>query len=110
MVATDAARKTTTTERATTVIITAKFASVCPCCSNRITAGSKVEWSKGSKAMHLGCAAQPGAKTAAASSPTRASDGRTSWERRDYAIARRNWDGVRGSASYYSSGMYDEES
>lgn len=53
------------------MIITAKFASACPCCNNRITAGSKVEWSRGSKAMHLGCAAQPGAKTAAVS-PARA--------------------------------------
>lgn len=47
------------------MIITAKFASACPCCSSRIQPGSKVEWSKGSKAMHLGCASDPGAKTAA---------------------------------------------
>lgn len=38
------------------MIITAKFASVCPCCSIRIVAGSKVEWSKGSPARHVACA------------------------------------------------------
>ena len=38
------------------MIITAKYASVCPCCSIRIVAGSKVEWSKGSPARHVGCA------------------------------------------------------
>jgi len=38
------------------VIITAKFASVCPACSGRITVGDKVEWSKGCKAVHVACA------------------------------------------------------
>ena len=38
------------------MIITAKFASVCPCCSARIDIGSKVEWSKGAKAVHVACA------------------------------------------------------
>lgn len=38
------------------MIITAKFASVCPCCSVRIDVGSKVEWSKGAKAVHVACA------------------------------------------------------
>lgn len=41
------------------MIITAKFASVCPCCSIRIVAGSKVEWSKGSPARHVACAGKP---------------------------------------------------
>lgn len=38
------------------MIITAKFASVCPSCSSRIAIGDKVEWSKGSKAAHVACA------------------------------------------------------
>jgi hypothetical protein len=37
------------------MIITAKFASVCPCCSVRIVPGAKVEWSKGSPAKHVAC-------------------------------------------------------
>jgi hypothetical protein len=37
------------------MIITAKFASICPCCNVRIDVGSKVEWSKGSKARHVAC-------------------------------------------------------
>lgn len=44
--------------------ITAKFASVCPCCAQRIQPGSKVEWSKGSKARHVACAVKPGAAVA----------------------------------------------
>lgn len=45
-------------------IITAKFASVCPNCANRIAPGSQVEWSKGEKARHIDCAsaAAPAAK------------------------------------------------
>lgn len=39
------------------MIIIAKFTSVCPCCNQRIDAGSKVEWTKGSKAAHVACAA-----------------------------------------------------
>lgn len=38
------------------MIITAKFASVCPTCSGRIDVGMKVEWSKGSRAAHAACA------------------------------------------------------
>lgn len=38
------------------MIITAKFASVCPCCSARIAVGSKVEWNRGEKARHAACA------------------------------------------------------
>lgn len=37
------------------MIITAKFASVCPCCNARIEVGSKVEWTKGSRASHVSC-------------------------------------------------------
>lgn len=51
------------------MIITAKFASVCPCCSNRIAVGSKVEWSKGEKAKHVNCASATPAT--AASKPAR---------------------------------------
>lgn len=39
------------------MIITAKFPSVCPCCSSRIAVGAKVEWSKGAKARHVKCPA-----------------------------------------------------
>jgi hypothetical protein len=38
------------------MIITAKFASVCPCCRQPIAVGSKIEWSKGSPAKHVACA------------------------------------------------------
>lgn len=37
------------------MIITAKYASTCPCCSVRIVPGTPVEWSKGSPARHVGC-------------------------------------------------------
>lgn len=37
------------------MIITAKFASVCPCCSVRINVGDRIEWSKGSAARHPAC-------------------------------------------------------
>jgi hypothetical protein len=50
------ARKTTTTTTELAMIITAKFASVCPCCSVRIHVGSKVEWKSGSPAKHVACA------------------------------------------------------
>ena len=45
------------------MIITAKFASKCPCCPNTITPGIKVEWSKGSPARHVTCAVTHGATT-----------------------------------------------
>lgn len=51
------------------MIITAKFASVCPSCAGRIEAGSKVEWVKGEKARHVKC---PAAGTAARATPPRA--------------------------------------
>ena len=37
------------------MIITARFASLCPCCNSRIEVGSEVEWSKGAKARHVSC-------------------------------------------------------
>lgn len=43
------------------MLITAKFSSTCPCCLATIAVGSKVEWTKGSKAMHVGCAGKPAA-------------------------------------------------
>lgn len=43
------------------MVITAKFASVCPACNARIEVGSKVEWTKGEKARHVSC----GSSTAA---------------------------------------------
>lgn len=47
------------------MVITAKFASVCPVCSARISVGAKVEWSKGEKARHTACAAGPAASVVA---------------------------------------------
>jgi hypothetical protein len=82
------------------MIISAKFASVCPCCNARIVPGTKVEWTKGSKARHVTC--QP-VSTTNMQSPT-APRSRTA------DCRRYGWDGVRGSSSYYSSGQYDEES
>lgn len=54
------------------MIINAKFASVCPCCSKRIDVGTRVEWSPGAKAMHFVCATREGKVTA---SPSRTSTG-----------------------------------
>jgi len=51
--------------------ITAKFSSICPCCSVRIAVGSKVEWSKGSPARHVACASSPVASRPAAATPSR---------------------------------------
>lgn len=85
------------------MIITAKFTSVCPCCSAQIKAGEKVEWTKGSKARHVACAGKPAA--AASSAPRRSAYSRGYGTGRQYG-----WDGVYGSPSYYSSGQYDEDS
>jgi hypothetical protein len=54
------------------MIITAKFASVCPCCSSRIAVGAKVEWNRGEKAKHVACggAVQAAAATAAPAART----------------------------------------
>lgn len=81
--------------------ITAKFASVCPCCGARIVPGTRVEWSKGSPAKHVACVGKPVAATA--SRPVRPSYGRQ--DCRKYG-----WDGRVGSSSYYTSGQYDEDS
>lgn len=112
------------------MVITAKFASKCPRCGLTISPGSKVEWSKGSAAAHVDCGAATSAGPSAA--PTKAGSGcakcgkackaqyRTCFAcsgkqpsaesvRRTYK-RRFGWDGVEGSPSYYTSGMYDEES
>lgn len=65
------------------MVITAKFASVCSCCSQRIVPGSKVEWSKGSPAKHTACSQGPAAFVAAA--PARRSSYR--------GAARGRWNG-----------------
>jgi hypothetical protein len=53
------------------MIITAKFASTCPCCSKPIAVGSKVNWSKGTKASHVSCGASSVASAPVASSTRR---------------------------------------
>jgi hypothetical protein len=62
------------------MVIVAKFASVCPCCSQRIVVGSKVEWSKGARAQHTACATQGGKVVAPAPA-------------RSHAHARGRWNG-----------------
>ena len=54
------------------MVITAKFASVCPCCSQRIHVGSKIEWSKGAPARHTACATMGGTVAPAAKSAPKA--------------------------------------
>lgn len=54
--------------------IRAQFASVCPCCNARIAVGSKVEWSRGTKARHVACPARTAAP-AARSAPRGTWDG-----------------------------------
>lgn len=49
--------------------ITARFASICPSCSQPIAIGAAVEWSKGSKARHTSC---PTSSTPAAEPPAKA--------------------------------------
>jgi hypothetical protein len=51
------------------MIITAKFASTCLCCSAPIAVGNKVEWSKGSKATHVACAGKPAAASVRTAAP-----------------------------------------
>ncbi len=41
------------------MIITAKFASICPSCRCSITPGDKVEWERGQKATHTVCPSSP---------------------------------------------------
>lgn len=45
------------------MIITAKYASVCPVCRQRIQVGSRVRWSKGSQAQHTACAGASGSRS-----------------------------------------------
>lgn len=40
------------------MVIIAKYASTCPCCSTAIRPGEQVEWSKGAKATHVRCASR----------------------------------------------------
>ena len=49
------------------MIIIAKFASTCPCCSQPIVVGAKVNWAKGSKATHVACGAARGTVTTSTS-------------------------------------------
>ena len=86
------------------MIITAKFASMCPQCRTRIAVGSKVNWTKGHPAEHVECFSGPRAVVASSS-------GRSPRESPERRQARRHgWDGIEGSSSYYTSGLYDEES
>ncbi len=89
------------------MIITAKFASVCPCCSTRIAVGSKVEWSKGAKAVHVACVGKPAVASAA---PRSSYSSRSAYRNGTANCRAYGWDGVQGSSSYYTSGQYDEES
>jgi hypothetical protein len=111
------------------MIITAKFASTCPCCDGAIQVGSKIEWTKGSKACHVACS---GAKESFGSSAPKSAGccakcGKACKPQYKVCFAcsgkapsaesvrntykrRFGWDGVEGSPSYYTSGMYDEES
>ena len=68
--------------------ITAKFSTICPCCNGRIEAGTKVEWTKGSKARHVGCA---GSTTAAPRRSRRNDDGPTVHRFTDANGQRRSW-------------------
>lgn len=74
------------------MIIIAKFTSVCPCCSNRIAVGEKIDWSKGEKARHVACAGKPSTAT----QPT---------ARRSYTPARAGkWNGCSCGAREYADG------
>jgi hypothetical protein len=61
------------------MLITAKFASVCPCCNARIEVGSKVEWTKGNSARHVACATSPASTVSAARPARRSQDARGRW-------------------------------
>ncbi len=61
------------------MIITAKFASVCPCCSSRIAVGAKVEWSRGEKAKHVACGGPSFTPVAARSTARRYYSARGKW-------------------------------
>jgi hypothetical protein len=61
------------------MVITARFASVCPCCSQRIVPGAKVEWSKGSPARHVACATGPASALSTARPARRSFARRGTW-------------------------------
>jgi len=76
------------------MVITAKFSSVCPHCNGRIEVGSKVEWSRGSKARHVACGSAVAASVVSAA-PAR--HGATGYRRRG------TWTGCScGSVQEYS--------
>jgi hypothetical protein len=97
------------------MVITAKFASICPCCNARIEVGSKVEWEKGSKACHVACTGSTSPKATTARRGFVGASGRTyssaleRYRSGDASARAYGWDGVRGSSSYYTSGAYDDE-
>lgn len=76
------------------MIITAKFASVCPCCSQRIVTGSRVEWSKGSPAKHVDCSGQSASTLSSRRAPT---GGR-------YTSSRGRWNGCSCGAREMADG------
>jgi hypothetical protein len=55
--------------------ITAKFPGTCPACGCAISPGTKVEWSRGSKARHVTCGASV---SSAAPTPARSTRPRRS--------------------------------
>ena len=77
--------------------ITAKFASICPCCNVRIVPGSAVEWSKGSSARHVTCAS---------SSSTRSAPAYMARAARTSSVSRRSgkWTGCRCGSREDSAG------
>jgi hypothetical protein len=77
------------------MLITAKFASVCPTCGQPINVGSRVEWSRGAKAVHQACVgAGKGAAPAPSASPSTFS----------YQRGSRSGGGARGKATGCSCG------
>lgn len=81
------------------MIITAKFAGTCPCCSGVITVGSKVEWSKGAKAVHAACAGKSAGPTVAKTSSN---------PRRSYARSGGKWNGCSCGAREYPDGSISD--
>ena len=69
------------------MIITAKFASSCPCCGLAIKPGAKVNWAPGTKASHVSCGGATSAHNAVAVS------GRSTQSRRGYSARAGKWNG-----------------
>ena len=61
------------------MVIIAKFASICPCCSVRIVPGAQVEWTKGSPAKHVACGPTTVTMTRPAAAPRARSAARGKW-------------------------------